>query len=191
MWGCLFMALAIGHRTPAYGQRRLPDSRGIQLSAGLVDGFTIIKGRSTAYNVGLAFSKYNQSGNKWLYGLEYLQKTYCYNCSQVPVVQFTAEAGYFHTLLSNRGKDVFLSAGIALMAGYETSNWGKKKFPDGATLLNEDSFTYGGFATVEVETFILDRLILLLSMRERVSFNSPVGKFHNQMTIGIKYMYKL
>lgn len=174
----------------AQAQRRLPAQVGIQINAGITDGYGLIKGNKAAYNAGFAFSRYTENANKWLLGADYTEKRYCYKCRSVPVAQFTTEAGYYYTLWSNRGKDVFFSAGLSGLAGYEAVNWGKKTFPDGATLQDKSGFIGGGAFTIEIETFISDRLALLLHIKERALFGSDVGIFHNQIGLGIKYIYK-
>ena len=174
----------------AQAQRRLPAQVGIQINAGITDGCGLIKRNKAAYNAGFAFSRYTQNANKWLVGADYTEKRYCYKCRSVPVAQFTAEAGYYYTILSNRGKDVFFSAGLAGVAGYEVVNWGKKTFPDGATLQDKSGFIGGAALSVEIEAFISDRLAFLLHVKERTLFGSDVGIFHNQIGLGIKYIYK-
>jgi len=76
------------------------------------------------------------------------------------------------------------------MTGYETSNWGRKRLTDGATLLNKDNFLYGGAVALEIETFVTDRIILLFNIKERLLFGSSVGKFHCQTGIGVKYIIR-
>lgn len=59
--------------------------------------------------------------------------------------------------LSDRRKTFFRSLGLSALVGYETSNWGDKLLPDGATLLDKDCFIYGGALTLELETYLTDR----------------------------------
>ena len=102
------------------------------------------------------------------------------------MAQFTGEAGYYYSFLSDPSKTLLLSIGASGLAGYETINWGNKLLFDGATLLNKDAFLYGGALTLELETFITDRIILLVNARERVLWGSSVGKFSSQLGTGIK-----
>lgn len=174
----------------AEAQRRLPAQTGIQIHTGITDGYGLLKESKAAYYAGFAFSRYTNNANKWLFGAEYLEKHFCYKCRSVPLAQFTAEAGYYYTFLSNRGKDVFFTAGFSGLAGYEAVNWGKKTFPDGATLQDKSGIVGGGALTIEIETFISDRWALLLHVKERALFGSDLGIFHNQVGLGIKYIYK-
>lgn len=166
----------------AHGQRYLPEQKGVQFTAGTVDGFNPDKGFSFA----LALSSYNHSGNRWVIGADYMQKQYGYDSKDIPLAQFIAEGGYYKQILSDPSKTVFFSAGASLVAGYETINWGKKRLDDGATVTNKDNFLYGGAIAVEMETFLTDRLALLVNARERILFGSDISKFHTQVTVGVK-----
>ncbi|MDE6878343.1 MAG: conjugal transfer protein TraO [Odoribacter sp.] len=175
---------------PLSAQRYLPGQQGLQLTGGTTDCYGLVRHRNVGFYIGIARSSYTQAANRWVYGVEYLNRHYCYKHTPMPVVQFTADGGYYYQFLSNPGKDVFLSVGGLLMTGYETSNWGKKKLPDGATLLDKDGFLYGGAVAFEMEAFITDRLVLLLNIKERLLFGSSVGKFHFQSGIGVKYIIR-
>lgn len=85
-------------------------------------------------------------------------------------------------------KTFFLSLGLSALAGYETSNQGDKLLPDGATLLDKDCFIYGGALTLELETYLTDRVVLLVNARERMLFGSDIGKFHTQVGMGLKFI---
>lgn len=60
--------------------------------------------------------------------------------------------------------------------------------PDGATLLDKDCLIYGGALTLELETYLTDRVVLLVNARERMLFGSDIGKFHSQVSLGIKFI---
>ena len=68
--------------------------------------------------------------------------------------------------LSDRKKTFFLSLGLSALAGYETSNWGDKLLPDGSTLTDKDGFVYGGALTLELESYITDRVVFLINARK-------------------------
>ncbi len=172
----------------AQAQRYLPGQRGVQLTASAVDGFHLAKVERQAFAFGIAMATYNKSGNRWLLGAEYLQKQYGYKQELIPVSQFTAESGYLINVLSDHSKTVFFSLGGSLMAGYETVNRGKKELPDGALLINDGQLLYGGAVAFEIETFLSDRLVLLVNARERILYGSTVGKFHFQLGVGFKYI---
>ena len=170
----------------AYAQRYLPGQKGIQITGGFVDGFTLGKKDGQAFFGGVGLSTYAQNGNRWVFGTEYMQKNYQYKEKYLPVSQITAEGGYYLKLLSDPTKTFFFSVGASAMAGYETVNWGKDLLFDGATISNGDNFLYGGAISFEMETFLSDRFALLLNIRERILFGSEINKFHTQVGVGVK-----
>jgi len=166
----------------ANAQRYLPGQQGIQLTAGTVNGMNLKK----AFFGGVSVATYTHNDSRWVVGAEFLQKQLDYGEIKIPVAQFTAEGGYYYSFLSDPSKTLLLSIGASALAGYETSNWENKMLYDGATLLNRDSFLYGGALTLELETFITDRIILLVNARERAVWGSSIGKFSTQLGTGLK-----
>ena len=172
----------------AHAQRYLPGMKGLQVTAGMADGFHWNRKSDFAYHIGAAYSIYTKHADRWVIGGEYLEKRYEYKDIRIPVQQFTAEGGYYLNFLSDRRKTFFLSAGLSGLAGYETCNRGNKLLPDGSTLLGKDAFVYGGALTLELETYLTDRMVLLLNVRERALFGSSIGTFHTQVGIGMKFI---
>jgi len=163
-------------------QRYLLGQQGIQLTSGTVNGMNFKK----AFYSGVSIATYTQNDSRWVVGAEFLQKQLDYGKIKIPVAQFTAEGGYYYSFLSDPSKTFLLSIGASGLAGYETSNWGNKMLFDGATLLNQDAFLYGGALTLELETFITDRIILLVNARERILWGSSIGEFSTQLGTGLK-----
>jgi len=184
----LFFSLSIFVIEEAYGQRYLPGQKGLQFTAGAVDGFRLKNEDKQAFCFGMALSSYTNNGNRWVFGGEYLQKQHQYKDMFIPVSQFTGEGGYYINCLSDGSKTFFFSGGVSVMTGYETVNWGKELLDDGATITNKDKFLYGGAVTFEIETFLSDRFILLLNARERLLFGSSINKFHLQVGVGVKFI---
>ncbi len=173
----------------AHAQRCLPGMRGIQVTASMVDGFYNHSTRNeTGYAFGAALSTYTKGGNKWMFGGEYLQRYNPYKETRIPLTQFTAEAGYYYTFLSDARKIFFLSMGGSALAGYETNNWGEKVLFDGSQLMSKDAFVYGGALTLELETYLSDRTVLLINARERCLWSGDTGHFHTQFGIGLKFI---
>lgn len=107
----------------AKAQRCLPSQMAMQVSGGLVDGFTLRHGDGrVGFFGGVHFSRYNRNKTRWVAGAEYLEKDYAYGGGVVPMAQFTADAGYYVPVLSDRGRNVILSLGFSAVAGYETTN---------------------------------------------------------------------
>jgi hypothetical protein len=163
-------------------QRYLPGMRGLQLTAGAVNGLNTQEG----FHAGMALSTYTQNANRWVFGVEYLEKRHQYKELDVPQSQFTVDVGYYLKFLSDWRKTFFLSVGASAVAGYETVNWNDKLLPDGARINNGDAFLYGGAFTIELETYLTDRLVLLANVRERLLLGSSIGKLNTQFGIGIK-----
>ncbi len=173
----------------AHAQRQLPGMQGIQVTGGMVDGIYSSKQDNEAgYYFGVAMATYVKNGNKWVFGAEFMERYYPYREVRLPVSQFTAEGGYFLKFLSDPSKIFLLSLGGSALAGYETSNWGEKTLYDGSTLQHKDAFIYGGAISLEMEAYITDRIVLLLSGRQRVLWGNSTGHFHTQFGIGLKFI---
>ena len=171
----------------AYAQRCLPKMQGIELRANLVDGMRL-SGNNGGYSFGAALSTYTKNGNKWVFGGEYLLKNNPYKDTAIPVVQFTAEGGYYFKILSDARKIMFVYARASALVGYESVNWGEKVLQDGSTLHNRDAFIYGGALTLDVEFYVADRIALLANLRERCLWGGDTRKFHTQFGVGIKFI---
>ncbi|HPE58681.1 MAG TPA: conjugal transfer protein TraO [Bacteroidales bacterium] len=182
-------ALCFVMSNKAHAQRALPGMQGLQITGGMVDGiWSKDNSNESGYYFGAAMATYSKNANKWVFGAEYLRRNYSYENGNIPVEQFTGEGGYYYNFLSSRGKVVCFSIGASALAGYETVNRGEKQLDDGATLRNEDGFLYGGALTLEMESYITDRIVLLLTGRERMLQGTTTGHFHAQFGIGLKFI---
>ncbi|SJL19367.1 conjugal transfer protein TraO [Porphyromonas gingivalis] len=171
----------------AHAQRCLPKMEGIRLTAGMADGcYSSSSKNETGYTFGASLATYTKGGHQWVLGAEYLRRYHPYRERRIPVEQFTGEGGFFGNVLSDGSKTFFLSAGISALAGYETVNGGEKGLFDGATLRNKDGFLYGGAVTLQAETYLTDRLVLLLYGRERCLWGGSTRRFHTQYGVGLK-----
>lgn len=174
----------------AHAQRCLPGMRGIQLTGGLSDDMRWKNGDGFGYHAGIAVSTYTKNANRWVIGAEYLEKRYDYRGSLYPVSQFTGEGGYYLNFLSDRKKTFFAALGLSALAGYETVNWGEPMMPDGSRLTDEDNFIYGGALTLELSAYVTDKIVLLVSGRQRMLFGGDCGRFHSQIGAGIRLMIR-
>ncbi len=182
------LLLGIVFTSKAQAQRYLPGQKGIQLTGGLTGKIGNSFNKEPAYYIGVALSTYTKKGNRWVIGIEGINNDFQYKESTIPVVRFIGDGGYYFKLLSDYRKTYFLSFGLTASGGYETSNWGKKLLYDGATLRNKDAFIYGGSGIIELETYLSDKIILLINCRERVLFGSSIGKFQTHYGIGLKFI---
>lgn len=184
----LAFALSLFIVEQVQAQRYLPGQKGIQVTGGAVDGFKFKNEDGQAFFGSVALSIYTKNGNRWTFGAEYLQKKHEYKDILIPLSQITAEGGYYYKFLSDPSKTVFFSIGASAMAGYETINWGKELLFDGASITSEDNFLYGGAVSFEIETYLSDKLVLLVNARERILLGSDISKFHTQVGVGIKFI---
>lgn len=181
--------LCIALAGSAYAQRALPGMRGIEIRSGMADGFHSKENSpELGYYFGAAMATYTGTANKWVFGAEFLNKYYPYKDIRVPVAQFTCEGGYYFNFLTDNSKTFFFSLGASAMMGYETVNWGDKLLFDGSTIRHKDGFLYGGAITLEVETYLTDKVILVLSGRERILWGTSTGHFHTQFGVALKFM---
>lgn len=134
-----FVAIATG----TYAQRLIPGQRGLQLSIGvpITENDLFSNGNFTT-EIGITIN--HKRANHWLFGLEYTKKNFAYREKKIPTETFAFEGGYMLNLFSDAGKNVLLNTGITAVLGYETVNRGEKLLYDGATLLENDHFLYGG-----------------------------------------------
>lgn len=170
-----------------FSQRCLSGQWGVELSGGWGDGYPLLKKKNLDYSLGLSFFRYAQNQNKWMIGIEYVEKTFCYKCNTIPLNQFLLSPGYSYNLLSNRVKNIFLNLTGGLLLGYESINWGQKNFCDGAILKNRNCFVGGGTLAVELETYITNRFLVSLRAREKILINS-IKTFYFQYSISLKFI---
>ena len=178
----LFITILLVAVPRVSAQRYLPGMRGLQVTAGSVNALNLDKG----FHAGVAFSQYTKRADRWVFGFEYLEKSHTYKDTAIPQSQFTIDGGYYLKFLSTPRKTLFVSIGASAMAGYETINWDEKLLFDGAIIRNNDIFLFGTALTLETEVYIMDRLVLLGSIRERLLFKSSVGRLNTQFGLGIK-----
>ena len=185
----IFIVMLALFEGQAHAQRCLPKMKGIRLTAGMADGFYAKSAsNNTGYTFGASLATYTKGGHQWVLGAEYLRRYHPYRDIRIPTEQFTGEGGFFLGVLSDGSKTFFLSAGVSAVAGYETVNGGKKLLFDGSTLRNKDGFLYGGAVTLQAETYLTDRLVLLLYGRERCLWGGSTERFHAQYGVGLKIM---
>ena len=184
----LIIVLLVG-TIRGYSQRCLPGQSGIEVFGGWGDGYPLMKKKNLDCTVGIAYFRYMQNQNKYTVGIEYMEKMFCYKCNSVPLNQFLLSGGYSHNFLSNRVKSLFLNISGTLLVGYESINWGKKNFCDGAKLLNKNAFVAGGNIGIEFESYVTNRFLFSLQVKEKLLLNS-MKTFHFQYGISFKYILR-
>ena len=185
----MMVALCFILTDKAHAQRALPGMRGLEVRGGMVDSFYSSDNRNEwGCYFGAAMATYANQANKWVFGAEYLNRYYPYKEGRIPVTQFTGEGGYYYKFLSDGSKTLFFYLGTSALAGYETVNWGDRLLYDGSIIQNRDKFLYGGAITLQVDVYLTDRVILLLTGRERLLWGTTTDRFHTQFGVGLKFM---
>lgn len=184
----MLFVLVVAFTTTMHAQRLLPGQRGLQFSFGLLisesnlfDNGNFIAGVSLTIN--------HKRANHWLVGLEYSKKYFAYRAEQIPVETIAFEGGYMVNIFTDAGKNLLLNTGITAVGGYEVVNQSEILLYDGATLLDKDSFVYGGAYHLALDLFVTDNLILLIKGKCNVLWNSDVEMFRPQIGAGIRIVF--
>ena len=172
----------------AHAQRCLPGMKGLQVTGGMADGVHWNSKSDFAYYFGAALSTYTKKREQvgcWR-GIprKALPLQGFANTSQ-PVYR---RGRLLYELPFRPEENLFSFAGIVRTCRVRNEQLGDKLLPDGSTLTDKDGFVYGGALTLELETYLTDRVALLLSARERALFGSDIGKFHTQVSVGLKFI---
>lgn len=80
----ILFALCLNFNQP-HAQRYLPDMKGLQVTAGMADGFHWNGKSDFSYHIGAAYSIYTKHFDRWVIGWEYLEKRYDYKDIRIPV----------------------------------------------------------------------------------------------------------
>ena len=88
-------------------------------------------------------------------------------------------------------ENVFGYLGLSALCGYEELNEDKRLLPDGATLLEQSRFTYGGAIHSSVELFLTDNLLFVLKAQGRLLFGSDLHRFRPAISAGLKSYFPL
>ena len=128
-----------------------------------------------------------------MFGAEYLQRNHQYDYGEdekqtIPVAQFTAEGGFYKQVLSDASKSFFVYVGGSALAGYETVNWNENLLDDGSRLKEKGGFVYGCAATLNVEWYLSDKMVLTGNVRERFLWGNTSALNHTQYGIGLKFI---
>lgn len=174
--------------TGTHAQRLIPRQRGLQLSIGvpITEKNLFDNGNCTAE---MAMIINHKRANHWLLGLEYTKKNYAYRNTKIPAETFAFEGGYMLNLFSDAEKNVLLNTGITAILGYETVNRGEKLLYDGATLLENDHFLYGGAYHLALDVFVMDNLVLFVKGKCNILWGSDVEMFRPSLQTGIKIIF--
>lgn len=181
------VAVAMAFALPSHAQRLIPKQKGIEVVASV----PLIKGEklftSGQLGVGVSLTKYLRRENYAFLSAEYEEQSLPYRTYQIPLRDMLLQVGYMQPILSDRGKNVFVYAGVSALGGYEELNDEKSLLPDGASLLDRSRFVYGGAIHSSIECFLSDRLLLVLKAQGRLLLGSEVHRFRPALSAGIRF----
>src|SRR5690606_30808524 len=160
-------------------QRMLPKQKGLEVNAGILS-----KEISDNYYLNLTLTVNGKNGNYWIWGVEYTHQLSGYRDVQIPLDNYTGEAGYSLQLLADARKTITLNAGLTAVAGYETINRSEAMLPDGSIILDKDNFVYGTGGRLTLETYLSDRFVLLLQGRTKVLWGPALKQFRPPAGLG-------
>lgn len=184
---CLLFACAVCGFISANAQRLIPKQKGIEVVASV----PLIKGEKLftkeQLGVGVSLTKYLKRENYAFLSAEYEEQSLPYRTYQVPLRDMLLQVGYMQPILSDRGKNIFVYAGVSALGGYEELNDEKPLLPDGASLLDRSRFVYGGAVHSSIECFLSDRLLLVLKTQGRLLLGSDVHRFRPALSAGIRF----
>ncbi len=183
----LFSLLALCFIVPSTAQRLIPHQRAIELSIGV----PIIKGeklfQQEQINTSLSLMHYFHQGNYAFLSAEYEMQNYHYRKSLVPCQDLLLNLGYMHSILSDKGKNIFFYLGVAAIGGYEEINKDSDLLYNGAKLLDKSNFVYGSALLSSIELFLSDNVVLSLKGQTRLLFGSDLNRLRPAMSLGIKF----
>lgn len=178
----LLMILGI---TTSQAQRMLPKQKGLEVSTGILSDDKI--GNDYYINIGMTVN--GKNGNYQLWALEYTHQYHDYKDLSIPQETYTAEGGYSFFLLGDVRKNFILNLGITGVLGYETINRGEAMLYDGAKILSEDNFLYGVGGRLTFETYLSDRLVLVLQGRTKVLWGTDLEQFRPSAGVGLRFNF--
>lgn len=171
--------------TVTQAQRMLPKQKGLEISAGILSNDRI----SNDYYVNIGMTVNGKNGNYQLWALEYTHQYHDYKDLRIPQETYTAEGGYSFFLLGDARKNITLNAAITAVVGYESINHGEELLYDGAKVLSADNFIYGIGARLSLETYLSDRVVLLLQGRTKVFWGSDLEQFRPSVGVGLRFNF--
>lgn len=108
---------------------------------------------------------------------------------KIPIQNHTLNAGYFARIpmLSGTLQEITTTIGLGGLIGYESINSNDQDLPNGALILDESKFIYGGFVGMNVDIFISDHFDLTAKSNLYYHPNSDIGETKIFIGAGLKY----
>lgn len=167
-------------------QRLMQGKKGIELSAGMAWGKDFLV---TPYYLQAGMTVTRKKGNYLLLAVDYSRRKYAFEGTEIPVESFAGEGSYNLYVLGDWSRTVSLYIGLGAVAGYETINGSKKILPSGAVILNEDCFIYGGAVRLSLETYLGNRVVLLVQGKTRYVMGTTLERLRPIAGVGIRFIF--
>ncbi|WP_431609232.1 conjugal transfer protein TraO [Chryseobacterium sp. 'Rf worker isolate 10'] len=175
----------MGHHT-VNAQRLMQGKKGIELSMGRTWGENFLP-NPFYMQAGISITK--KKGNYLLGAFDYSHRKYAFEEVEIPVESFAAEGSYNLYVLGDWTRTVSLYVGLGAVAGYEIVNESKKMLPTGAVILNENRYMYGGALRLSLETYLGNRLVLLVHGKTRYLMGTTLERFRPAAGMGIRFIF--
>lgn len=166
-------------------QRMLPKQKGLEISTGVLSNDKI----GNDYYISVAMTVNGKSGNYQLWALEYTHQYHNYKELHIPQEAYTAEGGYSFFLLGDARKNITLNLGVTGVVGYETINRSEAMLYDGAEILSQDNFIYGGGGRLTFETYLSDSFVLILQGRTKILWGTDLQQFRPSAGVGLRFNF--
>lgn len=181
----IIVILLILFSIKGYAQRMVYRQKALEVSAGMLS----TKEVSSNYEINLTLNSFAKRGNYWIWSVTYHRQTAKYKDWEIPLDRYLGEIGYSTQLLSDAKKFITLNLGLTGVGGYEMVNKGDSILLDGAKLLNKSGPVYGAGGRLSLETYLSDRIVLLLQGRVKVLWGTDFEQFRPSAGIGLRFNF--
>ncbi|SKA33129.1 Conjugative transposon protein TraO [Chitinophaga eiseniae] len=171
--------------TGANAQRMLPGQKGLEVHAGMLSNDRPEKN----YYLALGMNSFAKSGNYGFGLIEYNHQEATYKAIRIPLESYFVEGGYSLRLLGDARRQISLYASLSGVVGYQTINRGKQLLYDGSQVLSEEGLLYGGGGRLSLETYLCDRMVLLLQGRVRMLWGAAIDQFRPSAGLGLRFNF--
>lgn len=185
----MLLSLALMCMLSARAQRLIPSQKGMEvaISAPIIKGERMFS--SGQFGVSVSLTKYMKRAGYGFLSLDYERQNIPYRTYRIGISDALLHVGYMEPVLSDRRKNVMLYAGISALGGYEQVNEDRRLLPDGATLLDNSKWVYGGALHTSLECFLSDHLLLLLKLRTNLLFGSDLHLLRPAIAAGVRFNF--
>ncbi|MBS0027239.1 conjugal transfer protein TraO [Chitinophaga sp. 22321] len=170
----------------AQAQRHLQRQKGVELSVGRTWGENFLP---TPFYLQAGMTVAAKKENYMLWAIDYSRRKQAFEGIEIPVESFSAEGSYNLYVLGDWTRTLSLYVGLGPVAGYEIINESKKVLPMGAVILNEDRFIYGGGIRLSLETYLGNRVVLLVQGKARYVMGTTLERFRPGAGVGIRFIF--